>query len=141
MWRIAETNTHQDHVIAHVIGASVLTYFVWDETAYLLLDIGFIWNIYLDAEMGLLPEAAALAEMQVDENLKQWEKLSSPSPIQSVELFESEDGRRLVLNCEDTTITLETSFTTREIYISQKEYRRGPTSAGTAALFRCWPTN
>jgi len=118
MWEVAETNTHQDHVIAHVIGASVLSHFVWDETAYLLLDIGFIWNIYLDAEMGLLPEAAALAEMQVDENLRQWEQFSSPSPIQSVELFESEDGRLLVLNCEDTTITLETSFTTREIHIS-----------------------
>ena len=118
MWRIAETNTHQDHVIAHVIGASVLGHFVWDETAYLLLDIGFIWNVYLDAEMGLMPEALALAEMDVDEDLRHWERLSSPSPIQSVELFESEDGRRLVLNCENTSITLETSFTTREIHIS-----------------------
>lgn len=118
MWQVAETNTHQDHVIAHVVGASVLSHFVWDETAYLLLDIGFIWNIYLDAEMGLLPEAAALAEMDVDENLRQWEQLPSPSPIQSVDLFESEDGRRLVLNCEDSTITLETSFMTREIHIS-----------------------
>ena len=118
MWEVAETNTHQDHVIAHVIGASVLRHFVWDETAYLLLDIGFIWNIYLDAEMGLLPEAAALAEMEVDESLRHWEQVTSTSPILSVDLFESEAGRRLVLNCEDTTITLETSFTTREIHIS-----------------------
>ena len=118
MWQPAETNTHQDHVIAHVIGATVLGHFVWDETAYLLLDIGFVWNVYLDAEMGLMPEALALAEMDVDKDLRHWEQLSSPSPIQSVELFESEDGRRLVLNCENTTITLETSFTTREIHIS-----------------------
>jgi hypothetical protein len=118
MWQAAETNTHQDHVIAHVIGATVLGHFVWDETAYLLLDIGFIWNVYLDAEMGLMPEALALAEMDVDEDLRHWEQLSSPSPIQSVELFESENSRRLVLNCENTTITLETSFTTREIHIS-----------------------
>jgi len=121
MWRPAETNTHQDHVIAHVIGASVLSYFLWDETAYLQLDIGFIWNIYLDGEMGLMPEALALAELNVDTNLTSWEQLSSPSPIQSVDLLESEDGRRLVLNCEETTITLETSFTTREIHITQKE--------------------
>jgi len=121
MWTPAETNTHQDHVIAHVIGASVMSYFVWDETAYLLLDIGFVWNIYLDAEMGLVPEALALAELNVDENLRRWEPLSSPSPIQSVDVFQSEDGRRLVLNCEHTTITLETSFTTREIHVSQKE--------------------
>ena len=95
-----------------------MRYFVWDETAYLLLDIGFIWNIYLDAEMGLLPEAAALAELEVDENLRRWEAVPKPSPIQSVDLFESEDGRRLVLNCEATIITLETSFTTREIHVS-----------------------
>lgn len=118
MWTAADTNTHQDHVIAHVIGASVLSYFVWDETAYLLLDIGFIWNVYLDGEMGLLPEALALAELDVDEDLRRWEPLPSPSPIQSVDLFQSEDGRRLILNCEDTSITLETSFTTREIHIS-----------------------
>ncbi len=118
MWNPAETNTHQDHVIAHVIGASVMSYFVWDETAYLLLEIGFIWNIYLDAEMGLVPQALALAELAVDENLMRWQELSSPSPIQSVDLFQSEDGRRLIINCEDTSITLETSFTTREIQIS-----------------------
>ena len=117
MWTAAATNTHQDHVIAHVIGASVLSYFVWDETAYLLLDFGFIWNIYLDAEMGLLPETLALAELDVDEDVRRWEEISTPSPIQSVDLFQSEDGRRLVLNCEDTSITLETSFTTREIHI------------------------
>ena len=118
MWEQAETNTHQDHVIAHVIGASVLRHFVWDETAYLILDIGFIWNIYLDAEMGLLPEALALAELNVDEELMHWEQVQTPSPIQSVDVFQSEDGRRMVINCEDATITLETSFTTREIRIS-----------------------
>lgn len=102
-------------MIAHVIGASALSYFVWDETAYLLLDIGFVWNVYLDAEMGLLPETVALAEMDVDENLRQWEPLATPSPIQSVDLFASEDGRRLVINCEAANIALETSFTTRDI--------------------------
>lgn len=121
MWTPAETNTHQDHVIAHVIGASPLAHFAWDETAYLLLDIGFIWNVYLDGEMGLLPETVALAEMNVDETLRRWEPVSAPSPIQSVDLFQSEDGRRLVLNCEAATITLETSFTTRQIQIDSKE--------------------
>lgn len=117
MWEPAETNTHQDHVIAHVIGASVLGYFVWDETAYLLLDIGFIWNIYLDAEMGLMPQVVALAELKMDEDLRRWERVAEPSPIQSADLFQSEDGRRLVLTCEASSLTLETSFTTREIKI------------------------
>lgn len=108
-------------MIAHVIGASVLSHFVWDETAYLLLDIGFIWNVYLDGEMGLLPEVVALAEMGVDENLRRWETLSSPSPIQTVDLFASEDGRRLLINCEASSLTLETSFTTRDIKIQTNE--------------------
>jgi hypothetical protein len=117
MWTPAETNTHQDHVIAHVIGASVLSCLVWDETAYLLLDIGFIWNVYLDLEMGLLPETLALAELKLEEDRRRWEDVSTPSPIQSVDVFQSEDGRRLVLNCEAASITLETSFTTREIHM------------------------
>lgn len=119
MWQPAETNTHQDHVIAHVIGASVLSYFVWDETAYLQLDIPFIWNVYLDGEMGLLPERLALAEMEVDEDLRKWAEVSTPSPIQSVEVYESEDGRRLVLNCENASLTIETSFSTRDIKIKE----------------------
>ena len=59
-WTMAETNTHQDHVIAHVIGATPLGHFIWDETAYIVLDIGFIWNIYLDMQMGLLPQGVAI---------------------------------------------------------------------------------
>ena len=39
-WMPAETTTHQDHVIAHVMGATVLGYFVIDEVLYILLDIG-----------------------------------------------------------------------------------------------------
>lgn len=121
MWRLAETNTHQDHVIAHVIGATPLSYLVWDETAYLLLDIGFIWNVYLDLEMGLLPERAALAELELDESLRRWENVPTPSPIQSAELFETDDARRLVLNCESGRVVIETSFVTREIQIKCKE--------------------
>lgn len=121
MWRPAETNTHQDHVIAHVIGATPLSYFIWDETAYLLLDIGFVWNIYLDGEMGLVPERLALAELKLDENLRRWEPMSTPSPILSVDLFETNDARRLVLNCENGSVVIETSFETRDIRITCKE--------------------
>ena len=66
-WTPLETNTHQDHVIAHVIGATPLGHFIWDETAFILLDIGFIWNIYLDLEMGLVPHSVAIAELDADE--------------------------------------------------------------------------
>ena len=69
-WTPLETNTHQDHVIAHVIGATPMGHFIWDETAYILLDIGFIWNIYLDLEMGLVPHSVAIAELDADEEMK-----------------------------------------------------------------------
>ena len=114
-------------MIAHVIGASVLGYFVWDETAFLLLDIGFIWNIYLDGEMGLRPETLALSELRAAIDRDFFEEVTrptpvpNPSPIESVEVFEHNDGRRLVLTCEEQNLVLETSFSTRDITIEHKE--------------------
>jgi hypothetical protein len=61
------TTTHQDHVIAHVLGATVLGWFIAGEAAHLLLDIGFLWTIYLDGEMNLLPQGVAIPELDADE--------------------------------------------------------------------------
>jgi hypothetical protein len=115
-WTAAETNTHQDHVIAHVIGATPLGHFVWDETAYIVLDIGFIWNIYLNMEMGLVPHRLAISELEADDEKKK--ELSEvrnveSSPIESVELFENGDERRLVLNCELDKLVIKTSLSHR----------------------------
>ena len=124
-WTIAETNTHQDHVIAHVVGATPLGHFVWDETAYILLDIGFIWNIYLDLEMGLVPHTVAITELEVDESTKselrndadsllrgeapsRMTAVEHPTPIQSIEVFQSRDDRKLVLICEQGEVVIET---------------------------------
>jgi hypothetical protein len=135
-WELAETNTHQDHVIAHVVGASVLGYFTWDETAYLLLDIGFIWNIYLDGEMGLIPQSQAVNELP-DSDLKNQIRedvdaitmgiemgvlhvISVPglsSPIQTVEFFVRETSRRLILACEESKLIVETSLDAGEVKI------------------------
>jgi len=122
-WTPLETNTHQDHVIAHVIGATPLGHFVWDETAYLLLDIGFVWNIYLDMEMGLLPQSLAIKELEADDAKKSelrsyFDQLlesgnKEASPIESVELLEDGDTRRLVLNCERQTVVIETCLSRR----------------------------
>lgn len=68
-WTEAATTTHQDHVIAHVIDTTVLGYFVLDDAIHLLLDIGFIWKIYVDGEMGLLPHPVAMAELEVEAEL------------------------------------------------------------------------
>jgi hypothetical protein len=138
-WTIAETNTHQDHVIAHVVGAKVEGYFIWDETAYLLLDIGFIWNIYLDGEMGLVPHPVAIAELDAEETVKSelradidlimrgvegpvlHKMMISPvtSVILSVELSARENSRRLLLTCEDRALVVETSLETAEVTIHE----------------------
>ncbi|HKG80831.1 MAG TPA: hypothetical protein VKA78_15450, partial [Pyrinomonadaceae bacterium] len=45
----------------------------------------------------------------------QWLQSGNPeaSPIESIEFFESEDGRRLVMICEQHEITIETSLSHR----------------------------
>jgi len=109
-WTAAHTNTHQDHVIAHVVGATPLGHFIWDETAYLLLDIGFVWNIYLDLEMGLVPQSLAIAELNELRAFVDQANDTSTGPIESVAVFENEDERRLVLNCESGGLVIETSL-------------------------------
>src|SRR3569832_61546 len=108
-WTEAETNKHQDLVIAHVIGATPLSYFIHDETAYVLLDIGFIWNIYLDMEMGLVPERMAISELNIAAELLEKTSVEC-GPIESVELFEDGQERRLVLNGELDACVIETSL-------------------------------
>ena len=112
-WSVAETNTHQDHVIAHVIGATPLGHLIWDETAYILLDIGFVWNIYLDMEMGLVPQSLAIAELDELRALVDQANDDSTGPIESIELLEAGDERRLVLNCESGRLVVETSLKQR----------------------------
>jgi hypothetical protein len=112
-WSVAQTNTHQDHVIAHVIGATPLGHFIWDETAYVVLDIGFVWNIYLDMEMGLVPQTLAVAELDELRAVVDRANDDSTGPIESVELFEAGDERRLELNCESGKLVIETSLTHR----------------------------
>jgi hypothetical protein len=135
-WTPLETNTHQDHVIAHVIDATPLGHFIWDETAYVLLDIGFIWNIYLDMQMGLAPLPVTIAELEAEdavkselrtdvdlllqgktENLARMRSIKEPSPIFKVELSESQNVRRLDLVCEEHTIVIEASLNTGAVVI------------------------
>jgi hypothetical protein len=115
-WTALETNRHQDHVIAHVIGATPVSHFVHDETAYVVLDIGFIWNIYLDMEMGLVPERLAMSELGVDAESLQKTDVEC-GPIDSVDLFEDGQERRLVLHCEQGALTIETSLSHRWIRV------------------------
>jgi len=137
-WQVRDTTTHQHHVIAHVIGATVLGYFVLDDTLYILLDIGFVWRIYLDGEMGLLPHPVAVNELDVAEPLRaqikadigillgdndahrRLEKLIQPTTdclIAEVGFFEHDDRRRLVITAEESNLAIETSLATAEIKV------------------------
>ena len=137
-WEPNETTTHQDHVIAHVIGATVLGYFVFDEVLYILLDIGFLWAIFLDGQMTLLPHPVAVSELEIDEQVREGLKTDisillgdhpaphqllrmKPSPVfcqlKDVSFFKRGDQRRLTLTGEESNLAIVTSLDTAEIKI------------------------
>lgn len=129
-WKLADTTTHQDHVIAHVIGTTALAYFLQPDAVHLLLDIGFIWKTYVDGEMGLLPHPVAVAEIDVTENNRKQiaadidlllrggrhanplvilKSFTVDCVIEEVELFEKDERLKLVLLGEDASLEFETS--------------------------------
>lgn len=137
-WIEATTSTHQDHVIAHVIGTTVLGHFVLRDAIHLLLDIGFIWKIYVDGEMGLLPHPVAIAEIEVDDDIRGRLKadidmllsegssaislthflpLQGSCLIMSVHIFTRDDERKILLEGEDESLELRTSVTAEIIQI------------------------
>lgn len=137
-WQPRDTTTHQDHVIAHVLGATVLGYFVFDEALYVLLDIGFVWTIYVDGEMALLPHPVAIHDLDLEESAGEQIKadidlllsdnpsatkllLIKPPPvscqIKEVSFFELGDRRRLILAGEEADLAIETSLATTEIVV------------------------
>jgi hypothetical protein len=156
-WIPRETTTHQDHVIAHVVGATFLGYFTFAEALYILLDIGFIWTILLDGQMGLLPHPVAIKELGLDPETRQQiradidlllndndfagarlARMSPPpiapdmnGPISDVSLFARDESRRLIVAGEEFSLTLETSMLTGEVLVmtleSEKTCGAGPT--------------
>lgn len=137
-WTRSETTTHQDHVIAHVIGAAVLGYFVFDEVLYILLDMGFVWAIFLDGQMTLLPHPVAVKEIGMEPQMREEiatdvalllgdqpsaEKLSRMNgaqrhcQIENVGFFERDERRRLVLTGEEGGLAMESSLATADIRI------------------------
>jgi len=141
-WTECETTTHQDHVIAHVLGATVLGWFIAGEAAHFLLDIGFLWTIYLDGEMNLLPQGVAISDMDTAElssadqtdvvfdaqlllsegreatGLKRFTAAPVECLITTVECFAANSERRIVINGEETKIEVITSLETAEVSVS-----------------------
>jgi hypothetical protein len=136
-WTPTDTTTHQDHIIAHVLGATFLGYFVFEEALYVLLDIGFIWTIFLDGEMGLLPHPVAASELEIDSEEKEQikseidvllgdgptEALSRfylpplPCQVQDVTFFADGAQRRLLIAGEGANLIIETSLETADIQV------------------------
>jgi hypothetical protein len=143
-WSEIETTTHQDHVIKHVIGATVLGWYVAGEAAHMLLDIGFVWTIYLDGEMNLLPQGVAIAELDADEitaidrtelafdadlllsegrqatGLKRFTGSPENCLIETVEVLALDAKRRIAIRGELATITVETSLESAELSIHSR---------------------
>lgn len=138
VWTPKDTTTHQDHVIAHVLGATFLGYFVFEEALYILLDIGFIWTIFLDGEMGLLPHPVAVSELEMDgeaktqikadidvllgtvvtsENLLRLTPPPAECQIKDVSFFAAADRRRLIITGEEADLAIETSLATAEVQV------------------------
>jgi hypothetical protein len=143
-WTEVETSTHQDHVIKHVIGATVLGWCLAGEAAHFLLDIGFLWTIYLDGEMNLLPQGVAVAELEGDDvsaadrtelafdadlllsegrhasGLKKFIAADVECLIQSVELLASDSARRMLVHGERATISAEMSPDIGEVRVTAR---------------------
>ncbi len=140
-WTECETSTHQDHVIAHVVGATVLGWFIAGEAAHVLLDIGFLWTIYLDGEMNLLPQGVAIPELDAGElsiadktelafdaqlllsegreaaGLKRFTAAPVECLIQAVDFFAANSERRLLIRGEVANFEIETSLETNEVRV------------------------
>ena len=144
-WTEHETTKHQDHVIAHVLGATVLGWLIAGEAAHLLLDIGFLWTIYLDGEMNLLPQGVAISEMDADEissadktevafdaqlllsegreatGLRRLTAAPVECLITGVELFSSNSNCRVEIHGEEARIRINASLEGGDIDISPQQ--------------------
>lgn len=143
-WIELETSTYQDHVIKHVLGATVLGWAITAGAAHLLLDIGLLWTVYSDAEMNLLPQGVALAELEPDEltaadraelaadadlliqqgrevaGLRRFTAAPVECMIQSVELFGLDNQRMLLLKGDEDDLKIECA-TSGEINIGLRD--------------------
>jgi hypothetical protein len=137
-WPQAGVSRYQEHVVAHLLGATALGYFIMDDAAYVLLDIALIWTVYTSGEMALMPQAVVIADLEADETVKaeltadvdslhggETERLARMTPmpeeflITDVNVYAMGERRRVVLRAEDTVFTLEGSPETGEIHAKE----------------------
>lgn len=137
-WSQLATDRYQDHVIAHVIGATALGFFIIEDAAYVLLDIGLIWTVYTSGEMGLMPQAVVISDLEVAESVKaelaadaerlhggETETLArinvAPADclIREVKLYAQGARRLVLLRCEESGLAVEGLPETGEILVKE----------------------
>jgi hypothetical protein len=137
-WTPHETGTHQDHVIAHVTGTTVLGFYRTDQAIHILLDIGFIWTIYVDGEMGLLPQPVAISELEVNaatlarlradvqllqtdgrhaEGLTEFTAAPVDCLISEVSFSARGCERQILITGEESSLAIETSLVTGALHV------------------------
>lgn len=142
-WSDLETSTYQHHVIQHVIGATVLGWFIAGDAVHFVLDVGLLWTVYVNAEMNLMALFVAIEDLEseklpkpvIDELMNDAELLTSngrettelrhfsAAPIgclvEEVTLFSAESQRRIVIYGEAATIEIQTSTSDGRIEVSE----------------------
>jgi hypothetical protein len=137
-WSQVDSSRYQDHVIAHVVGATALGYFIIDDAAYVLLDIALIWTIYTSGEMALMPQAVVISDLEADEDVKrelmadvdhlhntETEQLTRMSQmparflIREVNIYAKDERRRVTLEAEAASFTFEGSPERGEIRVKE----------------------
>lgn len=111
------------------------------EAAHLLLDIGFLWTVYLDGEMNLLPQGVAIPELEGDDlssadktelafdaelllsegpdarDLKRFTAAPVECLIQGVKVSAAGMERLLVINGEMANIEIQTSLESGQVAV------------------------
>src|ERR1041385_1214637 len=133
-WLPLETSTYEDHVIKHVLGATVLGWVVLDDAMHLLLDVGLLWTIYVNGEMSLMAQGVAIQDLKSDTlssaevmqlsddaerlisegreatDLVRFVSAPVEARIISVDVFPADAQRRIVIVGESAGIKIETSL-------------------------------
>lgn len=124
-WEELSTGRYQDHVIAHVVEATALGYFIIEDALYVLLDIALIWTLYTSLEMALMPQAVVISDLDVEaevkaelladverlhagrrEELSRMSALTPEFPVRAVKLYARDARRRIQLEGAGTGETL-----------------------------------
>jgi hypothetical protein len=142
-WTELETSTYQHHVIQHVIGATVLGWFIAEDAVHFVLDVGLLWTVYVNGEMNLMALFVAIEDLESDElpkrvideltsdaqtlidqglevsGLKRFTAASVGCLVEEVSLFGADSQRRIVIHGEAGAIEIRMSTDDGLINVSE----------------------